>query len=288
MIAIQHTIQHAKFFPSQVRGDQPKVWRSYNPSACGSLIAYRCEHKDEVLWRRPCRIAVAHLIRTSTGDFYCRGNKALDLQTTTGWCEDPRLFKWGHDMWLFYTDGRRMHAALLDDDLNVAWNTQLEYGDDHVEKNWTPWVVGDQLFALYRTWPFEVISIERTAWNLRCRRVSVSDPDGMPHTARGGAPMLDLGGRWLCCWQRHVENNSIRHYRIGFSLLRGSPEKPEFLWHADDAIVAPQAPEWSSVLFPGSCELLPDGTLRLACGLHDRECVIIDRYSPPRPIATPE
>jgi len=272
---ISHTIRHCRFQQSQVRGQQPTAWRSYNPSICGSVITYRCEHQDGVMGRRPCRIVVAHLVER-LGEFLCRGNHALDLQTTTGWCEDPRLFRWNGDLWIFYTDGRRMHAAQLDDDLNVAWNTQLEYGNQLIEKNWTPWVWDDELYAIYTTWPFEVISIHKTEWNLRCHQVHVSHPEGLPHSARGGAPVLRTkSGESRYFWQRHVDKDVRRHYRIGRSTIDGHPTNPCMWGHEDDLLVAPYDEEWSSVLFPGSAELI-DGTWRLACGLHDRECVVVE------------
>lgn len=272
---IAETIRHCRFFQPQIRGPQSVASKSYNPSLCGSVVAYRADSFDRVSGGNPSRIVCAHVIEKA-GEFVCRGNHTLDLQSTTGWCEDPRLFKWNGDLWIFYTDGRRMHAAQLDEDLNVAWNTQLEYGNEKLEKNWTPWVWGDELYAVYRTWPFEVISVQKTEWNLRCLRTHISSPEGLPHSARGGAPIhrsSELESTYF--WQRHVETDGERHYRIGMSIISGHPTRPIMHSHQDDVIVAPKSEKGHSVLFPGSAEWI-DGTWRLACGLHDRECVIVD------------
>lgn len=272
-------LRHCKFYDGPIVGETPKVARCFNPSICCGAIAYRVESHDRRGGKSVSRIAIGWLY--TRDPVAVLSNRVLDLYTSTGVCEDPRLFMAGSHRMLAYNDSRRMCLARLSADLEVEYSSPIEHIDamSPVEKNWTPW---------YRDSDGTLDLIEHTSHmrTLRCREIF-----GIAHTftvrdrelkfshacARGGAPIVAHGGAWFHWWHRHVDVSGVRYYRIGVTKFTGTPEDPKLVWWKDNVIVADQNHEAGkhSVIFPGSAEKTGTGW-RLACGRHDRECVIVD------------
>lgn len=267
-------LRHCKFYDGPIVGETPKVARCFNPSICCGAIAYRVESQDRRGGKSVSRIAIGWLY--TRDPVAVLSNRVLDLYTSTGACEDPRLFMWGERRMLAYNDSRRMCVAELSADLEVEESWPLECSSPHgIQKNWTPWL-SNELHWISIT---PSMSIIQMLWITQpCARFGGAQPLEFSHPdAHGGAPIVWHDGAWFHWWHRHEETNGVRHYHIGVTKLTGTPEDPKLVWWKDSVISADKNHESGkhSVIFPGSAEKTDTGW-RLACGRHDRECVIVD------------
>jgi hypothetical protein len=127
--------------------------------------------------------------------------------TITGF-EDARIFSWRSKLWLSTTvydrdSGTRARMALCEVSPGESIVKKIHVLSDgsRDEKNWMPWVDGDELHLLYKAKPPLVLDIGLHEAALRVVQKDIRRAFAGPGTdhLHGGSQLVEIApGRWLC------------------------------------------------------------------------------------------
>ncbi len=134
--------------------------------------------------------------------------KKIDVQTNTA--EDPRIFKFKNDYFLFYNDvlpikhfARAMNLAKINlQDYSLDYKTTLDLHIKRVEKNWVPIICEEKnLLLAYKLMPHKIMLLKDLKKNslkhLIFENIGFSRFFWEWGTPRGGTPAKQIDGEYL-------------------------------------------------------------------------------------------
>ena len=226
-----------------LRALQPKVQGRpplcFNPgliaSGDGYLLFYRVQAHGEP-FTSLARVQLDRQFRATAAPVLLQIDRISDQITSF---EDPRAFLWRGEIWLMHNQ-----ASLVDG----IWSTSLVIGrcsGDRIvdlsvplygrnenraldpaalpafEKNWTPLVIGEDLFLIYEINPMTVLKYDplRRVWDLH-KGPGEKIETGWPGYLSGSTPLIPWGeGQWLAMFHSYKSDGDRRLYTAGFWLL---------------------------------------------------------------------
>ncbi len=161
------------------------------------------------------------------------------MTTTPATFDDPRAFVWMNKLWIMYvqsvkTISGKWSSAIVISQINLdgkVIQTHIpEYGNNinfvvsedappAQEKNWSPVVIGDDLFFIYELNPLTVIKFQPE--DNTCIQVSSSPWKSHFQTYLAGSTSLIpwRGSEYIGIFHTYTRSNSIRTYSMGFYVV---------------------------------------------------------------------
>lgn len=213
----------------------------------------------------------------------------LDLRhpLCTGGREDPRLFSFQGNLLLQFSGVRVangkttvqvLYARITDagEVLNV-WHPECAASSEW-EKNWQPFGVSEQLYAIHRMQPHTILRLTGDRAEVAHRHTTVLHWRG-PGELRGGAPPVRVGDEFWCWFHATDRTQKPALYTTGVATFAA---EPPFQWKRITPIPVlwPESSDlppgwWAQVVFPGGA-VLRGQTWSVACGYHDHEARVYE------------
>lgn len=209
--------------------------------------------------------------------------------------EDPKFFKlrsgelwmsWVEAYWPVKAVGSVRYGFFRQSALNEAARPVYGRNDgDHMEKNWTFFEQGDQLYFIYQCSPKQVT----VRWSGKLEGEHITECPRWPYgTIKGGTPPLPYEGKLLRFFHSTLDNEidlPVRCYYTGCCLMNPEPpfevvavsRKPIIYGSTADNLTADERQKcihWKpKVVFPGGVVERKDHWL-LSLGVNDSTCTI--------------
>lgn len=198
----------------------------YNPTIVdrnGSLcMAYRY-HEGTLA----SKLAIAQISETGA----VASNRKLDAVGHS--LEDPKFFTMANgELWLSWVEaywpvkaiGSVRYGVLKGDDLREAARPNYGQNDgDHLEKNWTFFERGGDLYFIYQSSPKQII----VRWSGKLEGEHITNGPRWPYgEIKGGTAPIPYEGKLLRFWHSTLENEidmPRRCYYIGACLMKPEP-----------------------------------------------------------------
>jgi predicted GH43/DUF377 family glycosyl hydrolase len=140
--------------------------------------------------------------------------------------EDPRVIAWRDSLYIQWAGigGQSCERSQIchgawGSDYKPLWKAPCWFPKmDSCEKNWTPFLAGGELFAIYDWQPFIVLRYRSGAWGLEfAKRLDFSAWDY--GRLRGGAPPVFHNGRWYCFFHSSRIRGQTKIYYAGCAVF---------------------------------------------------------------------
>lgn len=150
--------------------------------------------------------------------------------------EDARLFLWNNEIWILCNglnnaDKRHMFLVKINDNGTEFTNDVpielCSYESQNFEKNWSPFLIGDELYFIYSIVPFVILKYNKE--NKKCSRATFGTNKFFYNLSsryhnklfiRGGTPFLQLGkNQWIGIGHSVIKNISALKKLIDFNIL---------------------------------------------------------------------
>ena len=290
-IELQSGIEHALFFNAIEERKIiciPNYPAAFNPSLAsqdnGFLLSFRINYNLNRLFNLFLKQPTSFV-----GILRCDENfqpqSAPQILPLPGNPQDARLIRYQERLFLFYNDEGRMYLAELVDIHNhfhISSCKPLTYSEatQQVEKNWSPFVFQDTLYAIYQPSPHTILQVDVESGLCHCVSSSDARPLWRFGAMRGGTPALLLDAEYITFFHSHVPAKTYwpKKRRIYLMAAYTFASTPPFQMRKISKLPIAAESDYDAInpkkiLFPTGF-LIQNKTLYLSYGLNDNKICV--------------